>query len=624
MAGIREVFEIVDRATAPLRNVENAMGGVVNQTVTLNITLNEYNNRQKEVEKSTRKTDTALKSLMGTFGKFLSVAAVLATLKKSLDLSDVLTLSQARLNGINDGLQTTAELQDMIYQSAQRARGSYTEMMNTVTSLKAQTGDTFASLEEAAAFTELLQKQFKIAGTDAAGISSTMYNLTQALSTGVLRGQDLNIVMSNAPQIAQRIADSMGITIGQLKEVASEGKVTADIVKNAMLGASDDINKQFEKMPKTFGDVFQQVKNVGVRAFEPIGTALSNAINSPAIQSAINALGSGLYFIGSVAGVVIQGIVSVFNFLATIFGVVFQTITGLATNVLHLGDIFVALSTVVGAVFNGIANIIMIVANIAITIWEQVYNVFLQITNQIARAFAAMGSKALSSFSAVAKGADSAATAIANAFIAGANAAIGGINKLIDALNAIPGVSISNVGTMSQVSGFGFADAIEAAQKGLDEIVNAPEVEHVSFDKFDTVGLIEGFANGASAGADWAKGVLDGMSNMGAAGNYGDLLGDIANNTANAVPNGSGGNVGKVGKVGKVDNVKLSDEDRKIYRDLAERRYMNQIELKTLAPEITVNLPAGASGNFTADDVADKIKKILIEQMAAQTAVAHA
>ena len=108
------------------------------------------------------------------------------------------------------------------------------------------------------------------------------------------------------------------------------------------------------------------------------------------------------------------------------------------------------------------------------------------------------------------------------------------------------------------------------------------------------------------------------------AGEYGDLLSGIEENTANAVPNGSGGNVGSVGKVKKVDNVKLSDEDLKIYRDLAERRYMNNIELKTLAPEITVNLPAGASGNISAQDVADKLKRMLIAEMAAQTSVAHA
>lgn len=591
MAGIREVFEIVDKATSPLRRVREAM----------------------------QDTSSAAEQLKKAALGALSFAAVAKTVSAAVKLSDELTQVQARINGITGSLEETARIQGLIYQAAQRSRGSYQEMMGTVAALKSQTGDTFASMEEATAFAEALQKQFKIAGTDATGISSTMYNLTQALSTGVLRGQDLNIVMSNAPQIAQRIAKEMGITVGELKKVASEGKVTSDIVKSAMLGAAEDIDKEFGNIPKTFGDLMTMAKNMGVRAFEPVGKAISNIFNSPAVQGAIGNLGSALYFVASVAGVVLNVIGGVFNFFATIFGVLFQSVTMFATQVLHVGDIFVALSTVIGAVFGGIGNIILIVANLAITIWEAVYNFFLQICDNIGKAFAAMGSTALGAFSGVAHGADAAATAIANAFISGANAAIGGINKLIDALNKIPGVEIGNVGEVSQVDGFGFGDAIDELKGTLDDIANAPPVDPVKFERFDTKGLIEGFTSGAQAGADWAKGVREGMAGQSAFGDYSDLLGDIANNTANAVPNGTG----KVGKVGKVDNVKLSDEDLKVYRDLAERRYMNNIELKTLAPEITVILPAGASGNISAQDVADRLKKLLIEQMSAQTAVSH-
>ena len=161
MAGVREVFEIVDRATRPLRNIGNEMQSVNNQAT----------------------------SLRGTVAGLVAGFATLATVRKAIALSDELALTQARLNNINDGLQTTAELQEMIYQAAQRSRGEYIGMIGTVAGLKAQTGDTFSSVREAVAFTELLQKQFKIAGTDATGIASTMYNLTQALSTGVLRGQ---------------------------------------------------------------------------------------------------------------------------------------------------------------------------------------------------------------------------------------------------------------------------------------------------------------------------------------------------------------------------------------------------------------------------------------------------
>ena len=265
-------------------------------------------------------------------------------------------------------------------------------------------------------------------------------------------------------------------------------------------------------------------------------------------------------------------------------------------------------------------NILANLANVGIMVAEQLYNVYLQSAHAIQTRFAGMASKVVGAFAGVARGADAAATAIANAFISGANKAIGGVNKLIEALNKIPGVEIGTVGEMSQVGSFGFADAVEAAAQGLEAMANTPAPEHVTLDRFDATGLIEGFVNGGKAGADWANGVREGMANQTDFGNFADLLKDIDANTANALPNGTG----KVGKVGKVDNVKLSDEDLKVYRDLAERRYMNNIELKTLAPEINVTLPAGASGNLSAQDVADKLKRMLIEQMAAQTSVAHA
>lgn len=591
MAGIREVFEIVDKATAPLRKITEQMG----------------------------KTSAAAGALQKMALQAVGAFATMQTVKAAVQLSDQLTQVQARINGITGDLQETARVQNMIYQAAQRSRGSYQEMMGTVAALKSQTGDTFKSMDEATAFVEAMQKQFKIAGTDATGISSTMYNLTQALSTGVLRGQDLNIVMSNAPQIAQRIAKYMGLSVGELKKVAAEGKVTSDIVKAAMLGAAGDIDAEFQKIPKTFGDIATQARNMGVRAFKPIGDAISNIINSSAVQEAVNGLGTAFYFVGSVIGAVLTGIWQVFEVVAGVFGAAVTVVGAFATNILHVGDIFVALSAVVGGVFGGILNIIKIVANAVILAAESLYNAWAIATAAVSNAVGKFGSDALKSFRGVAAGADAAASAIANAFIAGANAAIGGINKLIDAINAIPGVNIGNVSEIGQFGGTNFAGAVDAAIAGLEAMQNV-KPETITLERFDTDGLIEGFTNGAAAGADWAKGVREGMAGQTDFGDFKDLLKGIDTNTANAIPNGTG----KVGKVGKVDNVKLSDEDLKVYRDLAERRYMNNIELKTLAPEITVNLPAGASGNLSAQDVADKLKRMLIEQMAAQTSVSHA
>lgn len=618
MAGIREVYELVDRATAPLRDIEKAMGGVVNQTVNLNITLNENSNTQRVVEQSMRQTDTAAKMLSGTIGKLVAAFGGLTLVKKAIDLSDELTMTQARLNNVNDGLQTTAELQNLIYQAAQRSRGSYAGMMQTVASLKAQTGDTFSSVREAIAFTELLNKQFKIAGADATAIASTMYNLTQALSTGVLRGQDLNIVMSNTPQIAQRIAKAMGVSVGELKELASQGQVTSDVAKRAMLDSADDINQQFEKMPKTFGDVVQEIKNIATREFQPIGQMLSEAINSGEVEQGISAIGNAFYIIAGIAG--------------RFFGAVGEGLGNLTNGLINasghvgfLGTAFIVVSGIVSGVSAYILNRLAEIANMGISSAEFLYNAWAQAVFAVQSAVIKFASGAVRAFAGVVRSAGQAASAIGNAFVQGVNIAIGGINKLIDAINKIPGVNIGGVASLAAPGNVG-AD-LAASLDGVADALGAMQPDSPTLKMFDRAEVqdpVKAFKGGYASGSKWAENLLNGMNYQADAGEYGDLLSGIEENTANAVPNGSGGNVGSVGKVKKVDNVKLSDEDLKIYRDLAERRYMNNIELKTLAPEITVNLPAGASGNISAQDVADKLKRMLIAEMAAQTSVAHA
>lgn len=618
MAGIKEVYELVDRATAPLRDIEKAMGGVVNQTVNLNITLNENSNTQRVVEQSMRQTDTAAKTLAGTIGKLVAAFGGLTLVKKAIDLSDELTMTQARLNNINDGLQTTAELQNLIFQAAQRSRGSYAGMMQTVASLKAQTGDTFSSVREAIAFTELLNKQFKIAGADATAIASTMYNLTQALSTGVLRGQDLNIVMSNAPQIAQRIAKAMGVSVGELKELASQGQVTSNVVKRAMLDSADEINEQFDKMPKTFGDVGQEIKNIATKEFEPIGKMMSDAVNSGEVEQGISAIGNAFYIIAGIAGrffgAVDEGLGNLTNGLINASG-----------HVGFLGTAFIVVSGIVSGVSAYILNRLAEIANMGISSAEFLYNAWAQAVFAVQSAVIKFASGAVRAFAGVVRSAGQAASAIGNAFVQGVNIAIGGINKLIDAINKIPGVNIGGVASLAAPGNVG-AD-LAASLDGVADALGAMQPDSPTLKMFERAEVqdpVKAFKGGYASGSKWAENLLNGMNYQSDAGEYGDLLSGIEENTANAVPNGSGGNVGSVGKVKKVDNVKLSDEDLKIYRDLAERRYMNNIELKTLAPEINVTLPAGASGNLSAQDVADKLKRMLIAEMAAQTSVAHA
>lgn len=181
---------------------------------------------------------------------------------------------------MNDGRQSTSELQNMIFESAQRSRGNYLGITDSIGKMGLMAGDFFSSAREVIGFMELINKQFKIAGTNTAGIDAAMLQLTQAMGSGVLRGEEYNSILEQAPIIIQNIAKYLGVPKGQLKNMAAEGKVTAEIVKNAMFYAANDINQKFEAIPETFGDAVINMKNNFVREFAPISQNLNSFANS--------------------------------------------------------------------------------------------------------------------------------------------------------------------------------------------------------------------------------------------------------------------------------------------------------------------------------------------------------
>lgn len=236
-----------------------------------------FNRKLDEGSNYANKLKGMIKSALVTYASFRSVKAFVG-------LSDEMTQIRARLDAINDGHQTTLELQEMIFQSAQRARGEYKMTMDIVSKLGAQAKNAFASNQETIAFAENLNKLFTISGTSAQGVESVMYNLTQAMASGVLRGQDLNAVMANTPQLVQIIADYMDAPIGQIRKLAEEGQLSADVVKNALISASDDITKEFENMPMTFSQIGVSLKNQFINSIEPALQRLNDFANSQEFQ----------------------------------------------------------------------------------------------------------------------------------------------------------------------------------------------------------------------------------------------------------------------------------------------------------------------------------------------------
>ena len=232
--------------------------------------------------------------IMGVIGAYASFQGI----KKLMDMSDTYTQTTARLNLMNDGLQTTDELQKKIYASAERSRADYATQADIVAKLGQRAGSAFKNNDETIAFAENLSKMFVIAGASQQEMASASLQLTQALGSGVLRGEELNAVFESAPNVIQAIADYMGKPIGKIRAMASEGQITADIVKNALLGATDKINEQFDKMPKTWGQVFTSFKNKAVKTLQPVLNKINEMANNPQVISFMNEMAVGIGMIG--------------------------------------------------------------------------------------------------------------------------------------------------------------------------------------------------------------------------------------------------------------------------------------------------------------------------------------
>lgn len=261
--------------------------------------VDEQGRFNREIEEGTNEANELMQTIKGA----VTAYATIQTLSAALNLSDQLTSTTARLNLMNDGLQTTQDLQNMIYLSAERARGSYQATADAVSKLGLMAGDAFSSSEEIIAFMEQVNKQFTIAGTEAAGIGAAMLQLTQAMGSGVLRGEEYNSILEQAPNIIQAIADYMEVPKGQLKDMAAEGLITAAIVKAAMFAAADDTNAKFEQMPKTFSQIWTSFQNTALMAFQPVLQRMNEIANSEAFQGFVN---NAIEALSMVAGIALE------------------------------------------------------------------------------------------------------------------------------------------------------------------------------------------------------------------------------------------------------------------------------------------------------------------------------
>ena len=314
------IHDDLTRATIAMDQFQNQMEVAAQQQ-------NHFNQRMSE---GVSHSNHLLQKVTGIVGAY----ATLHTMGNIIGLSDTMTQTSARLSLIVDDGGSVEELQNKIYASAQNARGSYLTTADAVSKLGMQASQAFSSNDELIGFTELLNKSFVNAGTSAQGIDSVMLQLTQSMAAGKLQGEELNAVLDNAAPIVQNIQQYLeevqGIDASNIKELASEGIITADVIKNSMFYAADEINAKFESMPMTWGQIWQSAQNTAMMAFQPVLQRLNDMANSEAFQTFLDRAITGMATLANIVLNVFDLMGAAGSFVADNWSIIEPIILGVA------------------------------------------------------------------------------------------------------------------------------------------------------------------------------------------------------------------------------------------------------------------------------------------------------
>lgn len=282
----------------------------------------------KQLATSMKESSSSGNSLVGVLGKVAAAVGSVMGVKQIIGLSDTMSQTKARLDLMNDGLQSTKELQDRIFDSAQKSRGSYQDTADLVSKLGLNAKDAFENTAQIVDFAEQVNKQFVISGASAEETKNATLQLTQALSSGVLRGDELRSIFEQAPTLIQSIANYMGVPIGRIRDMAAEGQITAETVKNALLECADETNAKFASMPLTFSQLWTNFKNRAMQAFQPVLEKINELANNGRLEE----------YIGKIA-----------EAMATVSDVIMNVITWVLDHQDIVKAAFIGLSVAIGA-----------------------------------------------------------------------------------------------------------------------------------------------------------------------------------------------------------------------------------------------------------------------------------
>lgn len=618
--------------------------------------VDEQGRFNQEISAGTQQANELTNTIKRAVAAYISIQSV----GKALNISDELVQTTSRLNMMNDGVQTTAELVNMVYAAAQDARGSFSQMADVVARFGNNAKDAFSSSEEVVAFADLIQKQMTIAGASTQEAANAELQLSQALGSGVLRGDELNSIFEQAPNLIQNIADYLDVPIGKIREMAADGELSADVVKAAIFSAADDINSKFNEMPMTWGQIWQSMQNTALIAFQPVLQRLNDLANSEAfqtfIQGAIEAIATlanillNVFdlavsigtFIGdnwSIIAPIVYGIVAALTAYIAISAIV-AAINGVmamaegvkaAAQMMATGATFaetaaqqglnaalmacpltwiimliLALIVVIFAVCNAIAKMTGIAnsgfgvitggVNVVIQFFKNLGLTVANIALGIGNAIAALASNMMTAF-------HNAICSIQSWFYNLLSTALSVIEGICAALNKLPFVEFDYSGISSAADDYA-AKASEAAgnKEDYQSISDAFNEGFTTFDAFQ-----DGWASDAfNAGAAWGDGVADKVSNFSLSDVFGQTdipnVGDYTSGFSDAIANsGVGDGIGNIDdNTGKIkDSLDITEEDLKYLRDIAEQEAINRFT----TAEINVDMSGMQNTVNSGDDI---------------------
>lgn len=373
MGNIRAAIALYDGVTSPLQSMHKAMGVVLNTFEamqqasgravdtaaireareewakagtafdTIEENIRNANNEQQNFNNSIRGGSNSANGLLSTIKKIAVAAGGIVGINKVQNISDKLASTKARLNLLVDDGGSVDVLEQKIMASAQRSRSVYFDTASAVAKLGLNAGNAFnGDMNQVIAFMEQVNKQFVIGGATAQEQSNAMIQLTQAMAAGALRGEELNSILDGAPGIARAIEKYMGIAEGSIKTVAQEGKVTAEVVKNAMFAMADETNAKFDSMPKTWAQIWAGMKNKALSMFAPILTKINQIANSTKFQQVTTALINGLAGVANIASSVLDILISIASVFVDNWGIIQPLVLGIAAAMLLYNGYLIA------------------------------------------------------------------------------------------------------------------------------------------------------------------------------------------------------------------------------------------------------------------------------------------